>query len=79
MILKFTCLVCCVYFKRVIQSILVATDGSLGSAKPDPKLAKVRANETKHALKDLCIPTLKLLKMVNLEIKYPIKEKSIKK
>lgn len=49
----------CLFKKRgdTINSI-VATDGSLGSAKPDPKLAKVRANETKHALKELCIPTL---------------------
>ena len=37
----------CLFKKRgdKINSI-VATDGSLGSAKPDPKLAKVRANET---------------------------------
>ena len=49
----------CLFKKRgdKINSI-VATDGSLGSAKPDPKLAKVRANETKYALKELCIPTL---------------------
>ena len=42
-------------------NLIVATDGSLGSSSPTLTLKKIRANETKDALRDLSIP--KLLKI----------------
>ena len=42
-------------------NLIVATDGSLGSSNPTSNLAKIRADETRDALKELSIP--KLLKI----------------
>ena len=47
-------------------NLIVATDGSLGSSNPTSNLSKIRANETKDALKEFSIP--KLLKIKDGEL-----------
>ena len=47
-------------------NLIVATDGSLGSSNPTSNLAKIRADETRDALKELSIPKLLKIKTVNL-------------